>query len=178
MDIRGYKQYSSHGDGRFEAGDFRSLGTNVIFESGVLVFHPENITLGDNVYVGHNTVLKAYYRNEMWIGDHCWIGQSCFFHSAGGIRIGKAVGIGPMVKIITSAHRDTEITKPILFHDLETKPVVIEDGCDIGIGAILLPGVRIGEGAIVGAGAVVTRDVHAYCVVAGVPARMIRNRKG
>jgi acetyltransferase-like isoleucine patch superfamily enzyme len=178
MDIQGYKQYSSHGEGHCEPRAFQSLGTNVIFEAGVLVFHPENIRIGDNVYVGHNTILKGYYRNEMRIGDHCWIGQSCFFHSAGGIQIGKAVGIGPMVKIITSAHRDAEWARPVLFQDLDMKAVVIEDGCDIGIGAILLPGVRIGEGSIVGAGAVVTHDVSPYSVVAGVPARILRNRKG
>jgi acetyltransferase-like isoleucine patch superfamily enzyme len=54
--------------------------------------------------------------------------------------------------------------------------VVIEDDADLGVGAIVLPGVRIGRGAQVGAGAVVTKDVPDYAVVAGVPARVVRER--
>ena len=59
---------------------------------------------------------------------------------------------------------------------LEMGEVVIEDGADLGIGAILLPGVRVGRGAQVGAGAVVSRDVEPYTVVAGVPAVLLRER--
>ncbi|NCO95922.1 MAG: N-acetyltransferase, partial [Armatimonadetes bacterium CG_4_9_14_3_um_filter_66_14] len=54
--------------------------------------------------------------------------------------------------------------------------VVIEDGCDIGVGTVILPGVTIGEGSIVGAGAVVTRNVAPYSVYAGVPAKKLRDR--
>ena len=60
----------------------RALGVDCVFEAGVLVFHPENIRLGRNVYVGHQAILKGYYRNEMVIGDETWIGQQCFFHFA------------------------------------------------------------------------------------------------
>jgi acetyltransferase-like isoleucine patch superfamily enzyme len=149
----------------------------VIFEANVLVFHPENIEIGNNVYIGHNTILKGYYKNTMNIGDGTWIGQSCLFYSAGGIKIGRAVGIGPGVKILTSVHRDDELSKPILCSILKFASVTIEDGCDIGIGSIILPGVSVGEGSIIGAGSVVTKDVEAYTVVAGSPARLLRKRK-
>ena len=82
------KPPSSHGTGIFDPTQFASLGNNVVFESGVLVFHPENMEIGDNVYVGHNSILKGYYRNVMLIGSGTWIGQQCFFHSAGGLTIG------------------------------------------------------------------------------------------
>ena len=177
MDIAGHKKYVSHGSGDFRRSDFENLGDNVIFERGVLVFHPENIVVNKNVYIGHNTILKGYYKNKMVIGAHTWIGQNCFLHSAGGLTIGRAVGIGPMVKILTSAHTEAELAKPVLFNALEFKEVVIEDGCDIGIGAIILPGVKIAEGSIIGAGAVVTKDIPPYSVVAGVPAEVIRKRK-
>ena len=62
------------------------------------------------------------------------------------------------------------------FCDLEFGEVIIEDGCDIGIGSVILPGVKIGEGSIVGAGAVVTKDVLPYSVVAGNPAKSLRKR--
>lgn len=163
----------SHGSGAFQPEDFAILGTGCVFERGVLVFHPENIKIGDDVYVGH-TILKGYHYNKMEIGDETWIGQQCFFHSAGGITIGKAVGIGPAVKILTSQHKNAAADVPVLHAPVEMAPVIIEDGADIGIGAILLPGVTIGKGSIVGAGAVVTKSVPDFTVVVGSPARILR----
>jgi acetyltransferase-like isoleucine patch superfamily enzyme len=112
----------------------------------------------------------------MVIGEGTWIGQQCFFHSAGDIIIGKNVGIGPAVKIITSFHAEEGLLKPILHSKIEFAPVVIEDDVDIGTGAIILPGVTILKGTQVGAGAVVTQDYPEYAVIAGVPARLLRIR--
>ncbi|HEV7377594.1 MAG TPA: DapH/DapD/GlmU-related protein [Pyrinomonadaceae bacterium] len=173
---REINSYRSHGTGRFAPEQFRALGRNVVFEEGVLVFHPENISLGSNIYVGHQTILKGYYQNEMMIGDNTWIGQGCFFHSAGGLRIGQNVGIGPHVKIITSRHEEEGLHVPILFSRIEMGQVVIEDDCDLGIGSMVLPGVTIGRGSQVGAGAVVTKNVEPYSIVAGVPARLLKKR--
>ena len=171
------KRWVSHGSGRFTRKSFKQLGKNVVFEYGVLVFHPESMMIGHQVYVGHYTILKGYYKNQLVIGDRVWIGQGCFFHGAGGMRIGNDVGIGPGVKIITSTHQLDEVNKPIVHATLDYAPVVIEDGCDIGVGAIILPGVRIGQGAQIAAGAVVTRDVAAYTIVAGMPAKLLKKRK-
>ncbi|WP_448377193.1 acyltransferase [Fervidobacterium sp.] len=166
----------SHGTGAFNITDFKKIGQNVIFEYGVLVFHPENIEIGNNVYVGHYTILKGYYKNEMKIGDHTWIGPQCFLHSAGGLEIGRAVGIGPRVVMLTSQHELSNIDIPVYFSPLVFGKVVIEDGADIGAGSIILPGVRIGKGAVIGAGSVVNKDVPPYEIWAGVPARKIRDR--
>ena len=166
----------SHGTGNFIPSDFKKLGQNVVFENGVMVFHPENIMIGDNVYVGHQTILKGYYIGEFIIGEGTWIGQQCFFHSAGNIYIGKNVGIGPGVKVITSYHSEGGIEIPVLHSKLIFEKVVIEDNSDLGMGSIILPGVKIGKGAIVGAGAVVTMDVPDYAVVIGSPARILRFR--
>jgi len=114
----------------------------------------------------------------MLIGSGTWIGQQCFFHSAADLIIGDNVGIGPGVKIITSFHAEEGVSKPILHSRIEFGSVVVEDDADIGIGAIILPGVIIGRGSQVGAGAVVTRNVAAYAVVAGVPARQLCMRRG
>jgi acetyltransferase-like isoleucine patch superfamily enzyme len=166
----------SHGTGEFSPGDFRRLGDHVVIERGVLVFHPETIEIGHNVYIGHQTILKGYHKNAMIIGDGVWIGQQCFLHSAGGIEIGRDVGIGPGVRILTSSHRLDDRRRPILHAPLDFAPVALEDGCDIGVGAIILPGVRVGRGAQVGAGAVVTGDVEAFAIAVGVPARVIGTR--
>ena len=170
------KRFASHGSGEFGRGDFASLGENVVFEAGALVFHPENIHLGDNVYVGHQAILKGYYRRQMRIGSDTWIGQQCFFHSAGGLTIGEAVGIGPGVRILTSTHRDPGVDRPIMEGAVEFAPVVIGDGCDLGVGCTILPGVTLGRGVQVGAGAVVASDVPDFAVAAGVPARVLRLR--
>jgi acetyltransferase-like isoleucine patch superfamily enzyme len=65
----------------------------------------------------------------------------------------------------------------VLYGPLRFGEVTVEDGCDLGVGAVLLPGVRIGEGAIVGAGSVVTRNIPPFTVAAGNPARVLRNRR-
>jgi len=176
MKVKRIKKHSTHGSGKFKPKDFKTLGENVIFEPGVKVFYPQSIHIGNNVYIGHGTILNGYFKNEMTIGDNTWIGQNCFFHSAGGIKIGKAVGIGPGVMILTSTHMDNDLWKPILYHDLEFKEVIVEDGSDIGMGSIILPGVTVGEGSVVGAGSVVTEDVPPYYVVTGNPARILRQR--
>lgn len=165
--------HRSHGTGEFLPDQFRSLGANVIFERGVLVFHPENMILGNDIYIGHNTILKGYYHNVMQIGNGTWIGQMCFFHSAGGLMIGENVGIGPFVKIITSEH-ELKSDLPVLHSPIRFAKVTIESDSDIGVSAIILPGITIGKGAVVGAGSVVTKDVPAFAVVAGSPARLIR----
>ena len=166
----------SHGTGIVERVSLKRCPDSVVFELGALVFHPENVSLGEDVYVGHYAILKGYYKNELVVGDGTWIGQAVFMHAAGGITIGAHVGIGPHTCLLTSTHRDPGRDRPILHGELEFAPIVIEDGVDLGVGAIVLPGVTIGRGAQVGAGAVVTSDVPAYAVVAGSPARVLRSR--
>ena len=112
----------------------------------------------------------------MRIGSGTWIGQNCFFHSAGSIQIGRCVGIGPHVKILTSAHDDRGQDVPVMHNRLLSKAVQIGDGADIGVGSILLPGVSIGEGAIIGAGSVVTKSLPPNTVYAGIPAKFLRMR--
>jgi acetyltransferase-like isoleucine patch superfamily enzyme len=172
------KDWFSHGSGELDPEKFRRLGRNVVFERGVMVFHPENIEIGDNVYIGHNAMLKGYYKNLMRIGANTWVGQNCFLHSGGGITIGEFVGLGPGVQILTLAHKfDNDVVTPIILREQNYSPVTIEDNCDIGVGSILLPGVTIGTGSMVGAGSVVTRNVEPYSVIAGNPARLIRKRE-
>jgi acetyltransferase-like isoleucine patch superfamily enzyme len=167
----------SHGTGAFDRADLAACGEGTLFEPGVLVFHPENVEIGRDVYVGHGAILKGYHRNRLVIGDRSWIGQLAFLHAAGGITIGVRVGVGPGVKIITSSHElPPDASAPIMDGALRLAPVVLEDGCDIGVGAIVLPGVRIGRGAQIGAGAVVTHDVPDGAVALGVPARVARYR--
>jgi acetyltransferase-like isoleucine patch superfamily enzyme len=169
-------RHRSHGSGAFRPEQLRRVGADCVFEPSVLIFHPENVALGHNVYVGHFSILKGYHNAQMQIGDETWIGQQCFLHSAGGLTVGCRVGIGPGVKIITSMHEEAGRALPILDAPIRFRAVTIEDHADLGVGAIVLPGVTVGRGAQVGAGAVVTHDVPPYSVVAGSPARVLRER--
>ena len=174
----------SHGRGTPDLTLLSSCGEDVVVEPGALIFHPENVALGARVYVGHLAILKGYYKNRLVVGDGTWIGQAAFLHAAGGITIGRDVGIGPHVSILTSTHGEPDEPdpragrprRPIMDGALRLAPVVLGDGCDLGVGAIVLPGITVGEGAQVGAGAVVTEDVAPYTVVAGNPARLLRSR--
>lgn len=169
-------RHRSHGTGSYREADFHALGPGCVLEPGVLVFHAEQIELGRNVYVGHQTILKGYHKHRMRIGDESWIGQQCFLHSAGGLEIGAHVGIGPGTRIITSAHTEAGRELPILDAPVAFAPVTIEDDADLGISSVVLPGVTIGRGAQIGAGAVVSRDIPAYAIAAGVPAKVIGSR--
>ncbi|MFH1312883.1 MAG: acyltransferase [Candidatus Eisenbacteria bacterium] len=167
---------TSYGSGEFRREELAAIGDNVVIERGALILKPERVKIGSNVYIGHYAILRGYDANHLVIGNDTWIGQFCYINSAGGVEIGSRVGIGPYVKMMSSEHAEEGRDVPVLLCDLEFARVRIEDDCDIGIGAVILPGVTVGKGAIVGAGAVVTRDVEPYSIVAGVPARKIGER--
>jgi maltose O-acetyltransferase len=104
------------------------------------------------------------------IGAYSRVNRGCSLDARGPLEIGERVSISPEVTILTASHR---------LHDdfeVETRPVVIEDRVWIGTRAIVLPGVTLGYGSVVGAGSVVTRDVPAMTIVAGVPARPVGRR--
>lgn len=110
--------------------------------------------------------------NKIKIGFNSHINQSCFLDGRGGIEIGNNTSISHYVKIVTGSH-DIQSSN---FLGIE-KNVHIGDYVWIGIGAIILPGVTIGTGAVVCAGAVVTKDVEPYTIVGGVPAKKIGERQ-
>lgn len=169
-------RHRTHGNGYFEPAQLAECGPDCVFETDVLIFHPENVRLGRNVYVGHRTILKGYYKNTLRVGDETWIGQMCFLHSAGGITIGERVGIGPGVMMITSTHEELGRGHAPLDSPVTFAPIVIEAEVNVGMGALVMPGVTIGRGAKIAAGAVVTHDVEPYSIVAGSPARLLRQR--
>ena len=123
---------------------------------------------------------------EISIGDYCYVGADTRIWSGAGIRIGHRVLIAHCVSILDNIshpidpHERHEHFRKIITTGhptdigLHDRPIVIEDDAWIGCMSIILPGVTIGEGAIVGAGSVVTKDVAPFTVVAGNPARVIR----
>ena len=109
--------------------------------------------------------------NRLRLGNNTHINRDCLLDARGGITVGSRVSISHRVVIMTGSHDyNTENFSFV------RKTVIIDDYVWIGVGAIVLGGVRIGEGAVVCAGAVVTKDVPPYTVVAGIPAKVIGTR--
>ena len=111
---------------------------------------------------------RAYGRVR--IGARCYVNRDCHFDGEALITIGDRVAVGPGVYFITSTHRIGPHAQRA--GSLIAAPIHVGDGAWIGARAILLPGVTVGAGAVVAAGAVVTRDVPADMLVAGVPAQV------
>lgn len=153
----------------------KSFGSGVKVGVGVLVLHPNTFEIGDAVFIGSQTFLQGRHDGRCVIGAHTWIGPQSYFDCRD-LELGEYVGWGPGAKVLGSEHTGEPADVPIIQTDLVIKPVRVEDGADIGVNAVLLPGVTVGKGAIVGAGAVVTKDVAPYAIVAGVPAKFLRSR--
>lgn len=166
--------WRSHGTGAQNLEDLSVFQAGSVVEDGVRLFFPENIQIDANVYIGHDTILKAYFDRKLIIGEGSWIGPQCFLYAAGGITIGKDVGIGPGVKMISSAHSKEPSDKPILKRPVEREPIVLEDGCDIGTGSVILMGVCIGKNAQIGAGSVVTGNIPQFATAVGSPAKVVK----
>ena len=105
------------------------------------------------------------------IGELSSIGSGAWVYALDKISIGNNVCIGEDVRLITGSH---DVSSPTF--DLVTRPITINDNVWVATDSIVLPGVTIGEGAVVGAGAVVTKDVEPWTVVAGNPAKFIKKR--
>lgn len=117
------------------------------------IFNPNRLSVGDNVYLGY-----------------------CGYYGQGDIFIGDNVLIGPFVSITATNHlrgRDGSFRS----NDLEEKPVRIKNNCWIGAHVSIVAGVTIGDGSVVAAGSVVTKDIPNHVIAAGVPTRIIRSIK-
>ena len=122
-----------------------------------------------------NIEKDARFTPGIELGDRSGIGIRC--ELTGPIKIGRDVMMGPEVVIYTSGHKFDRTDIPMMDQGFtETEPVTIGNDVWIGRRVIIMPGVTIGDGCILGAGAVVTKDIPPYTVVGGVPAKVIKHR--
>ena len=127
---------------------------------------------GKKVNIEHN----ALFSEKVSLGDYSGIGVNAKIY--GTCVIGDRVMMGEDCTIITRNHKHDAVDIPMMQQGFETeKPVYIGNDVWIGDRVIILPGVHIGDGCVIGAGAVVTRDIPPYSVAAGVPAKVIKSRK-
>jgi len=167
--------------GRARATLLRLRGASVAPKTsigpGLRTRRPWCIDLGTRVEIEHNVFLKIVGDDaRLVIGDHAFIGTGCEIDVLQAITIGAHTLIAPNVFITDHAHNDSADLR-VDEQGSRCAPVVI--GCDAWVGtrAVVLPGVEIGDGAIVGAGAVVTKHVPPKAIVAGVPAKVIGTRR-
>lgn len=153
----------------------KSCGPGVKVEPGVGFKHPETFSFGKNIFIGSGAYLQGRFDGSFEIEDNVWIGPGSYF-DARALYLGEFVGWGPGAKVLGSTHTGYPVDVPIIRTNLEIKPVRIERWADVGTNATILPGVTVGEGAIVGAGSVVNKDVPPFSIVAGVPAKFVRWR--
>ena len=128
--------------------------------TGFSILVPENTSIGRDVYFNRNVWLggiRGDDASEIIIGDYCQF--------------------GPNVVIIASDHAVNEVTRPMRLQNSVPGKIVIGEDCWIGANVTITRGVSIGKGSIIGANSVVTRDIPEYSVAAGVPARVIRDRR-
>lgn len=128
--------------------------------------------MGKNVNIEHGAFFAS--GREIEIGDNSGLGINC--RVTGPLVIGNDVMMGPNVMIFTQNHKNDRTDIPMRLQTAPKQPVKIGDDVWIGANAIILPGVTIGNGAIIAAGSVVTKDVPDYAVVGGNPARIIKYR--
>jgi acetyltransferase-like isoleucine patch superfamily enzyme len=129
--------------------------------------------VGERLKLWRDVYVDDYRR--LTVGSDVSISKGAMFICAGGIELGDEVMVGYGAQLISAGHG---MHGRMRFAEMEAAPIVVEDGAWIGAGAILLPGVTVGAGAVVAAGAVVTRDVGAGMLVGGVPAEVIKERRG
>lgn len=187
----------------FYKGLFRALGKNVVFGKNITLRHPHKISIGNNVIIDDNCILDAKGENNkgIFIGNRVTIGRnSTFICKNGDIRIGSNVnittsvnlGVGPGGKIeigdkveIGSFSHFSAGTYNIEKNDIPlsaqgriSRGIILKDLVCIGAGVIVLDGVTVGKSSIIGAGSVIAKSIPEYSVAFGVPAKVIRERRG
>lgn len=148
-----------------------------------LVSLKSEIQLTKNLIIGKKTKISSFVkikvaRGFLKIGKNCTINSFCFIDAdKGNVEIGNNVLIGPHVGIHGSNYSYASRGELIVNQGIVSKGIKIEDDVWIGSHSTLLDGVTIGKGAVIGAGAVVTKDIPPYSIAVGVPAKVIKKRK-
>ncbi len=159
----------------------KTAGSGIVIGRGVKIEHPEYISLGANVHLNDHCWLSVVSTGDgkadpqLVIGAGSYIGRFGTLACIDRLVIGPNVLISDRVFIGDAAHGFARIDLPIMQQPMTSPgPVTIGGGTWIGIGVSILPNVHIGRNCVIGAGAVVSKDIPDYCVAVGNPARVIR----
>ncbi len=134
------------------------------------------VDFGRFVWIGHGTKIRCH-EGVVEIGDKSVMGQECTISAYSRVRIGEQCVIADRAMFIDFDHGVVEVERPIRKQGIYTRDVEVGSNVWIGYGACVLRGVSVGDNSIIGTNSVVTKDVPANAVVAGIPARVIRMRE-
>ena len=134
------------------------------------------LSLGRWSWVGHGCKIRVH-EGEVRIGAKTVLGQECTISAYQHVAIGRECVVADRVMLIDFDHGVTEVERPVRLQGISKRDVDVGHNVWIGYGACILRGVRVGDNAIVGTSAVVTKEVPENAVVAGIPARVIRMRE-
>lgn len=160
------------------------LGQGCYLDENVYIHAcPAGVDIGANTFVMHGSVLHVYNFRKLpnsgiKIGRDSLIGEYTIIRGQGGVQIGDRVYTSPMTQLIAVNHVVDDPLRPFVEQGITAQGIIVEDDVWLGANAVITDGVRIGKGAVVAAGAVVTQDVPPHTIVGGVPARVIREIDG
>jgi len=166
---------------RLRFANYIRLSQGVFLDQGTYLHAcPNGIEIGAKTIVMHGSILHVYnFRNlphaGIKIGRESLIGEYTVIRGQGGVQIGDRVYTSPFTQIIAVNHVFHDRNQSFVDQGITAEGIVIEDDVWLGSGSIVTDGVRIGKGAVVAAGAVVTKDVSPHTVVAGVPAKPVKD---
>lgn len=177
------------------------VGRNVTFGANVVLRHPHKIAIADDVviddgccldakgttnagisigsgvFVGRNTILSCK-NGDIVLEDRANLGFNVEIFSAARVRVGKSVLIAAYTYLVGGDHLYDRVDLPVLDQGRTAKGIDIGDHAWLGAHVVVTDGARVGRDAIVGAGAVIVGEVPEFCIAAGVPAKVIRDRRG
>jgi acetyltransferase-like isoleucine patch superfamily enzyme len=157
---------------RWETNGFVFLGRRLELQIG----RQGTIRFGRFVWIGDGSKIRCH-EGEVEIGRKTVMGQDCTISAYQRVKIGEQCVIADRAMFIDFDHGVVEVERPIRLQGIYKRDVVVGSNVWIGYGACVLRGVSIGDNAVVGTNAVVTKDVPANAVVGGIPARIIRMRE-
>jgi acetyltransferase-like isoleucine patch superfamily enzyme len=152
-----------------------SIGKGSFIRAGVkIIGNPKRIYIGEEIKV-YQRVIIAMGRGELHIGNNGLIGVGTYINCGDEkLTIGNNVAIAPYCKIFTNSHHYSE--KELNIVSYKNGDIIIEDNVLVGANTVILPGVKIGHGSVIGASSVINKDVEPDTIVAGVPAKLLKNR--
>lgn len=154
------------------------LGRGCNIRSGCMIDAPRPgvVELGDKVDLNRHVYLGGF-GTHLHIGARTTLNQHAYIDARGGVSIGEDVMIGPFARLISYNHVFADLNTPMNRQGFSLDEIRIGNDVWIGAGATILPGISIGDGSIIAAGAVVTRSCPPNSILAGVPAKIVRTRQ-
>jgi acetyltransferase-like isoleucine patch superfamily enzyme len=157
-----------------------AIGDNVVIDDACCLDAKgttnQGIVIGDGVFVGRNTILSCK-NGDILLEDHANIGFNVEVFSASRVRVGKSVLIAAYTYLVGGDHLYDRTDLPVLYQGRTARGIDVGDHVWLGAHVVVTDGSRIGRDAIVGAGAVVVGEIPEFHIAAGVPAKVIRDRR-